>query len=92
MNDEVGFLGFARRGDDFGGGFGEAAGFVGVEAVVADGLMAFGWNVFDGGGEEVGGFEDFEVALGVPTAARAIDDGFGVGVPSDFLEGEGGTQ
>ncbi len=34
-------------------------------------LLAFGWNVFDGGGEEVGGFEDFEVAFGVPTAAGA---------------------
>ena len=52
-----------------GGGFGEATGFVGVEAVIANRLLAFGWDVFDSGGEEVGGFEDFEVALGVPTAA-----------------------
>ena len=79
MNDEIGFLRlrrlFARRGDDPGGGFGEAAGFVGVEAVIADGLLAFGRDVLNGGGGEVGGFEDFEVALGVPTASEAIDDG-----------------
>jgi len=78
--------------DDYGGGFGEAAGFVGVEAVIADRLLPLGWDVFDGGGEEVGGFEHFEVAFGVPTAAGTIDDGFGVGVPGDFLEGEGGAE
>ena len=46
----------------------------------------------DGGGEEVGGFEDFKVALRAPTAAGAVDDGLGLGVPVDFLEGEWGAQ
>ena len=78
--------------DDFGGGSGEAAGFVGVEAVVADGLLSLWRDVLDGGSEEVGGFEDFEVAFGVPTAAGAVDDGFDVGVPGHFLEGEGGAE
>ena len=41
-----------------------AAGFVGVEAVVADGLLAFGWDVEKSGGDEIGGFEYLEVALG----------------------------
>jgi hypothetical protein len=48
--------------------------------------------VVDGGGEEVGGAEDFKVALGAPTAAGAVDDGLGPGVPVDFLEGEWGAQ
>jgi hypothetical protein len=45
-------------------GGGLAAGFVGVEAVVADGLLAFRWEVEQSGGDEVGGGEDLEVALG----------------------------
>ena len=65
-----------------------AARFVGVEAVVADGLLAFGREVKKGGGDEVGGFEDLEVALGVVVAFGAVDDGLGGGVPGDFLEGE----
>lgn len=52
-------------------------------------MLALGRDVLDDGGEEVGGGEDFEVALGVPTAAGAVDDGLGGGVPMDFLEGEG---
>ena len=48
--------------------------------------------MLNGSGEEVGGFEDFEVAFGVPTAAGAVDDGFDVGVPGHFLEGEGGAE
>jgi len=48
--------------------------------------------VVDGGGEEVGGFEDFEIALGAPTAAGAVDDAPGLGVPVDFLDGEGRAQ
>lgn len=39
-------------------------GFVGVEAVVADGLLALGWEVERSGGDEIGGFEDIKVALG----------------------------
>ena len=57
---------------------GQAAAFVGVEAVVADGLLAFGRNVINNGGEEVGGFEDLEVAFGVVMAFGAVDDGLGI--------------
>ena len=39
------------------------------------------------GGDEVGGGEDLEVALGGVVPFGAVDDGFGGGVPSDFLEG-----
>ena len=46
----------------------------------------------DGGGEEVGGGEDFKVALRAPTAARTVDDGLRFWVPVDFLEGEWGAQ
>ena len=45
-------------------GGGLAARFVGVEAVVADGLLTLGRKVEQSGGDEVGGFEDLEVALG----------------------------
>ena len=69
-----------------------ATGFVGVCAVVADGLLAFGREVEQHGGNEVGGFEDFEVALGVVVAFGAVDDGLGAGVPGDFLEGKGMAQ
>ena len=41
-----------------------AAGFVGIETVVADGLFSFGREVVNDGGDEIGGFEGFEVALG----------------------------
>ncbi|MDA0766719.1 MAG: hypothetical protein O3A92_07845 [Verrucomicrobia bacterium] len=64
------------------------AGFVGVEAVVADGLLALGREVEKGGGDEVGGLEDLEVALGGVVALGAVDDGLGRGVPGDLLEGE----
>jgi len=70
-------------------GGGLAAGFVGVEAVVADGLLAFWREVKEGGGNEVGGGEDLEVALGGVVAFGAVDDGLAGGVPSDLLEGEG---
>ena len=92
-----------RRRDDgrfrcglfFAGGFrecsgrtGQAAAFVRVEAVVADGLLAAWRDVVDGGGKKVGGLEDFKVPLRAPTAAGAVDDGLRPGVPVDFLEGE----
>ena len=88
-------------------------GFVGVEAIVADGLtlfmqssappvinatnrgralLAFRRDVLNGRSEKVGGFENFEVAFGVPTVSGTADDRFGVGIPSDFLEGEGGAE
>ena len=76
------------RDDAVGSGGGLAAGFVGVEAVVADGLLTFWREVKKGGGDEVGGFEDLKVALGGVVAFGAVDDGFGGGVPGDFLEGE----
>ena len=43
----------------------------------------------DNGGDEVGGFEDFEIPFGGVVALGAVDDGLGGGVPGDFLEGEG---
>jgi hypothetical protein len=60
-----------------------------VLLIVAHRLLSFGRNVLDGGGDEVGGFEDLEVALGVVVALGSVDDGLGGGVPGDFLEGEG---
>ena len=44
------------------------------------------------GGDEVGGFEYLEVALGGVVAFGAVDDGLGGGVPGDFLEREGMAQ
>ena len=38
-------------------------------------------------GNEVGGFEDLEVALGAVVSFGAVDDGLGHFVPGDFLEG-----
>ena len=38
------------------------------------------------GGDEVGSFEDFEVALGGVVTLGAVDDGLGGRVPGDFLE------
>ena len=69
-----------------------ASGFVGIDAVVTDGLVALWREMVDDGGDEIGGFEDFEVALGGVVALGAVDDGLGGGVPGDFLEGEGMTQ
>jgi len=70
----------------------EAAGFVGVEAVVADGVVVAVGDVLDGGGEEVGGGEDFKIALGFPVVPGTVDDGGGFFFPGDFLQGEGGAQ
>ena len=81
-------LGLGWRDDAVGNGGGLPARFVGVEAVVANGLLTFGREMKKGSGNEVGGFEDLEVALGGVVAFGAVDDGFGAGVPSDFLEGE----
>ena len=46
--------------------FAHASGFVAVDAVVAEGLEAFGRDVFVEGGDEVGAGEELEVALGAP--------------------------
>ena len=83
-----GNLGLGWRDDAVGSRRGLPARFVGVEAVVADGLLTFWREVKKGGGDEVGGFEDLKVAFGVVVALGAVDDGFGGGVPGDFLEGE----
>ena len=41
------------------------------------------------GGDEVGGGEDLEVALGGVMAFGAVDDSLAGGIPGDLLEGEG---
>ena len=87
-----GFFFLWGRDDGLDSGAVHASGFVGVEAVVAYGVLGFGRDVLDDGGEEGGGGEDFEVAFGVPAAAGAVNDGLGGGVPMDFREGEGGAE
>jgi len=82
-------IGFRRTDDPFGDERCLAAGLVRVEAVVADRLLALGREMEEGGGDEVGGFEDLEVPLGGVVALGAVDDGLGCFVPSDFLKGEG---
>jgi hypothetical protein len=59
---------------------------------IADGVVVAVGDVLDGGGDEVGGGEDLEVALGFPVAAGAVDDGGGFFFPGDLLQGEGGAQ
>jgi hypothetical protein len=49
-------------------------------------LLAFRREVEEGGGNEVRGFEDLEVALGGVVALGAVDDGPGRFVPGDLLE------
>jgi hypothetical protein len=66
-----------------------AVGFVGVVSGVAEALLAFGREVKQRSGDEVGGFEYLEVALGVVVSFGTVDDGLGGGVPGDLLEGEG---
>ena len=70
-------------------GGGLAAGFVGVETVVADSLLALGREVEQSGCDEVGGFEDLEVTLGGVVPFGAVDDSLGGCIPGDLLEGEG---
>lgn len=41
-----------------------AAHFVGIDAVITDGVIGLGRDVVDDGGEEVGGFEYLEIPLG----------------------------
>jgi hypothetical protein len=55
-------------------------------------LLAFGREVEQRGGNEVGSLEDLEVAFVGVVALGAVDDGLGGGVPGDFLEGEGMTE
>jgi hypothetical protein len=83
---------FRRADDAVGDERALAAGFVGVGAVVALRLLAFGREVEQRGGNEVGSLEDLEVAFVGVVALGAVDDGLGGGVPGDFLEGEGMTE
>jgi hypothetical protein len=85
-------LGFGQSDDAVGDERGLATGFVGVGAVVADGLLALGREVKQRGGNEVGGFEDLEVALGVVVSFGAVDDGLGRFVPGDLLESLGSVS
>ena len=59
-------------------------------------MLAFGREVEQRGGNEVGSLEDLEVALGGVVALGAVDDGFGCFVPGDFLsesvDGGDGTE
>ena len=77
-----------RAADVCAAAWGDASGFVGIDAVIPHRLLALGREVVDGGGDKVGGFEYLEVTFGVVVAFGAVDDGFGGGVPGDFLEGE----
>ncbi|MFT6243142.1 MAG: hypothetical protein ACJAQT_005256 [Akkermansiaceae bacterium] len=53
-----------------------------VRVVIRDPFVALAEN----GGDEVGGFEDLEVALGSVMAFGAVDDGLAGGVSSNFLQ------
>lgn len=55
-------------------------------------MLALGRAVVDDGGDEVGGFENFEVPLGGMVAFGAVNDCLSGGVPGDFLEGERMTE
>ena len=65
---------------------------VGVAAIVANRLLAFRGDVFHRSGDEVGGGEDLEILLGVPTAFRAINHFLCLLVPGDFLKRKRGTE
>ncbi len=78
-------FGFRSSDDAVRNGGDLAAGFVGVDAVVADGLLSLGREVEEGGGDEVGSLEDLEVALGGVVAFGAVDDGLACGVPGHLL-------
>lgn len=69
-----------------------ASGFVAVETVVAEGLEAFGRDVFVEGGDEVGAGEELKVPLGAPAAGGAVENGLGLCVPGHFLEGYGRSE
>ena len=56
--DGLGLIGrglcFYRAAEGCGAARGEAAGFIGIDAVVADGLLSLGRKMVDSGGDEVG--------------------------------------
>ena len=62
-----------------------APSLVGIDTVVSDGLLAFGWQMEECGGDEIGSLENLEVALGVVMALGAVDDGLACGVPGHLL-------
>jgi len=66
----------------------EATAFVGISTVIANGLLAFGWDVFDDGGNEINCREDFEVLYGVPTSFGTVDHFLGAFVPGHFFQRE----
>jgi len=55
-------------------------------------VAVLGRDVFDGGGEEAGGGEDLEIAVGPPVAAGAVDNPLRLFDPGDFLQRERGAQ
>jgi len=55
---------------------------------VAKQTMFLDRKVVDGSGDEVGCLKNLEIAFDVVVAFGAVDDGFGGGVPGDFLERE----
>ena len=67
-------IGFWRTDDPVGNERGLAAGFVGIETVVADGLVSLGREVVDDGGDEVGGFEDLKIPFGGVVALGAVGE------------------
>ena len=52
-----GWIRFGCRDQAGGDAGGSAAGFVGIDPVVADGVLGFGGDVVDEGGEEINRFE-----------------------------------
>ena len=52
-------------------------------------LLPFRRDVLHGRGQKVDGFEDLEVALGMPAPSGAINDLLGFFVPRDLFEREG---
>lgn len=68
--------------------FSHTSGFFAVETVVANGLEAFGRNVFVKSGDEVGAGKYLKVPFGAPAAGGAVEDGLCPGIPIHFLEGD----
>jgi hypothetical protein len=90
--DGLGLIGrglcFYRAAEGCGAARGEAAGFIGIDAVVADGLLSLGRKMVDSGGDEVGRLKNLEIAFDIVVTLGAVDDGLAGGIPIDFLEGE----
>jgi hypothetical protein len=89
---DFGFLIWRSRDEPVGDAGDLAAAFVGIDSVVADGVLGFGRDVVNESRKKIGCLVDFEVALGVVVGFGAVDDGLGFGFPGDFLEREGSTK